>query len=135
VSTVEQLQRAIPLHGNGAPARTRSHYERILALLRERGSAGVLSSELYDSPELYGRSPRNRISELWRDGHLISGEARGASDWHYILVRENESPTSRGPQGKAAEQAPLSQDWYTRTTGEARPAVAPESLFLWERRQ
>jgi hypothetical protein len=133
--STEQLQRAIPRSGNGAPPRAHNQRGRILALLRERGPAGVLGSELYDSPELYGRSPRNRISELWRDGHLISGEARGASDWHYILVRENESPTSRGPQGKAAEQASLSQDWYTRTTGEARPGVAPESLFLWERRQ
>jgi hypothetical protein len=34
-----------------------------------------------------------------------------------------------------AVQAPLSQDWYTRSTGKARPAVAPEILFLWERRQ
>jgi hypothetical protein len=118
----------------GAPARTRSHYERILALLRERGPAGVLGSELYDAPHLYGRSPRNRISELRKDGHLISGEARGA-DWHYVLLRENESTTPRRSQGKPAEQVPFSKDWYTSTTGKARPAVASEDLFAWERRQ
>lgn len=131
-TTVEQLQQAIPRRGIGAPSRTRSHYERILALLRERGPAGVLASELYDAPSLYGRSPRNRISELRKDGHLISGKPRG-SDWHYILIRENESPTPRPPEGKPAEQASLSKDWYTATTGKPRPAIAPETLFLWER--
>ena len=91
-----------PKPATGAPARTRSHYDAILALLRERGSAGVLSSELYDQPHLYGRSPRNRISELRRDGSVISGQARGSSDWHYVLL-------------------PDSADWYERETGRPRP--------------
>jgi hypothetical protein len=71
-----------------APLRTRSHYAAILALLIERGRAGVLASELYSFPEKYGRSPRNRISELRRDGFRIEGEARGASDWHYRLLQD-----------------------------------------------
>src|SRR5204863_2457840 len=86
--TLENVAESRPPRGIGAPSRTRSHYERILALLRERGPAGVLSSELYDSPELYGRSPRNRISELRRDGHRIEGKARGVSDWHYRFVQD-----------------------------------------------
>lgn len=69
-----------------SPARTRSHYLRILELLRERGPLGVLGSELYARPELYGRSPRNRISELRGDGYGIEGASRGASDWHCRIV-------------------------------------------------
>jgi hypothetical protein len=75
-------------HAIGAPLRTRTHRERILALLRERGPSGVLASELYDAPHLYGRSPRNRISELRKGGYRIEGAARGASDWHYRLVQD-----------------------------------------------
>jgi hypothetical protein len=158
-STVEQLQQGIPLRGIGAPSRAKTHYARILALLRERGPVGVLGSELYNSPQLYGRSPRNRISELRKDGHLISGESRG-SDWFYVLVRENESPTPRRSRPGKAEQLSLpatpemketmarvdrddfyetrgsdSPDWYTRETGKTRPSVDQETLFRWERRQ
>jgi hypothetical protein len=72
-------------HAPGAPARTKSHRAAILALLRDRGTRGVLASELYDAPTLYGRSPRNRISELRKEGFDIKGEPRGASDWRYWL--------------------------------------------------
>jgi hypothetical protein len=70
------------------PVRARSHYQAILALLIERGERGVLASELYDCPALYGRSPRNRISEIRANGYRIEGQARGASDWHYTLVQD-----------------------------------------------
>jgi hypothetical protein len=76
-------------HAPGAPARTKTHRSAILALLRERGARGVLASELYDSPYLYGRSPRNRISELRKEGYPIEGAARGGSDWHYWLQQGN----------------------------------------------
>lgn len=111
----------------GAPDRTRTHYGRILALLRERGAAGVLASELYDAPHMYGRSPRNRISELRRDGHRVDGNPRGSSDWHYVLIRE---AALDAVSSTAAES-----DWYERQTGKPRPHTPPESLFLWERRQ
>ncbi len=88
--TLGEVARAKPRHGSGAPARCASHKSAILALLRERGPQGVLSSELYDSPEKFGRSPRNRISELRAEGCLISGEPRGSSDWHYLLIRDSE---------------------------------------------
>jgi hypothetical protein len=123
VSTVEQLQRAIPRSGSGAPERAHSQRERILALLRERGATGVLASELYDSPHLFGRSPRNRVSELRQDGHLISGEPRG-SDWWYCLVRENESPTPRTSRPRRAEQIPLAEpapDWKDRPRATGLP--------------
>jgi hypothetical protein len=87
--TLSELRDAIPQRGTGAPVRSRSHYEAILELLRERGPRGVLGSELYARPDLYGRSPRNRISELRRDGHLIEGKSRGSSDWFYRLIRDN----------------------------------------------
>src|SRR5258708_1404465 len=107
--SLEQVRQAKPERCKGAPARTRSHYERILALLRERGDAGVNGSELYAAPHLFGRSPRNRISELRKDGHLIEGKPRGGNDWHYRLITAD------------------SADWYTRQTGRQRPQTpAPD---------
>jgi hypothetical protein len=111
-----------------APERTRTYYARILALLRERGPVGVLASELYDAPRRYGRSPRNRISELRLDGHRIEGNPRGSSDWHYVLTRE-------AAPAAASSTAAESSDWYERQTGKPRPHTPPDSLFLWERRQ
>src|SRR5712692_582689 len=95
--TLEKVAESRPPRGNGPPSRTRSHYERILALLRERGPNGVLSSELYDQPHLFGRSPRNRVSELRKDGHLIQTIPAGASVIRYVLTHENPSPTLRRP--------------------------------------
>jgi hypothetical protein len=88
--TLDEVASAMPKRGTGAPVRTRSHYDAILELLRERGPQGVLASELYGSPEKYGRSPRNRISELRQDGHLIEGKPRGSSDWFYRLIRDSD---------------------------------------------
>jgi hypothetical protein len=68
--------------------------------LRERGPQGVLGSELYARPELYGRSPRNRISELRKAGHLIEGKPHGPADWFYRLIRDNAgvTPLSAKPE-------------------------------------
>ena len=81
-----------------APSRTLSHRHRILDFLRERGLRGVLGSELYARPELYGRSPRNRISELRKLGLRIEGEAHGGHDWKYWLLPDcaPEKPRSAG---------------------------------------
>jgi len=67
--------------------RASSHYENIAALLRERAEQGlgVKGSELYARPDLYGRSPRNRISELKKDGWNIGGKGAGGADWFYWL--------------------------------------------------
>jgi hypothetical protein len=87
--TLREVTKAKPRPGAGAPSRTKSHYSAILQLLKDRGEQGVLSSELYGRPELFGRSPRNRISELRKHGHLIEGKPHGASDWFYRLIRDN----------------------------------------------
>src|SRR5262244_1394980 len=113
--TLNELAKASPHRGKGAPSRCTSHKSAILALFLERGPRGVLSSELYESPEKFGRSPRNRISELRADGALISGEPRGSSDWHYVLLRDAE-----GKKPKAD-----SPDWYEREHGR-RPSSAPQ---------
>jgi Helix-turn-helix domain len=104
---LEEMAKARPPRGSGAPLRTRSHYERILALLRERGTTGVLSTELYDAPRLFGRSPRNRISDLRKHGHLIETKPAGPSSVRYVLLRENSS----------------SKDWFEHSTGRKRPGV------------
>lgn len=108
--TLEEVATARPHRARGAPARSRSHYAAILQLLRDRGAQGVLGSELYARPELYGRSPRNRISELRRDGHLIEGKPQGSADWFYCLIRDSSGVKSG--------------DWYERLHG-PRPASHP----------
>jgi hypothetical protein len=112
-TTFGELAQAKRRRGCGAPARSRSHYDAILELLRERGPQGVLGFELYSRPDLYGRSPRNRISELRKDGHLIEGKPHGTSDWFYRLIRDKSGvkPFADSP------------DWYERTTGHPRPQL------------
>lgn len=118
--TIEELAKAKPKPGSGAPARCASHKTAILQILRERGIAGVLASELYDSPERFGRSPRNRVSELRHEGHLIEGKAHGASDWFYRLIRDN-----YGEEIKAS-----SADWYEREHGPRPSNECPDGSAL-----
>src|SRR5262245_1401217 len=106
-----EVGRARPARGTGAPSRTNSHYDRILALLRERGPTGVISSELYDAPHLFGRSPGNRISEMRQAGHLIETSAAGESTVRYVLLRDS----------SGAKPFADSPDWYERQTGKPRP--------------
>jgi hypothetical protein len=122
-TTLDELAKARPRRGSGAPARCASHKSAILALLLERGPRGVLSSELYNSPEKFGRSPRNRISELRSDGHLIEGDPRGSSDWFYRLIRDSagEKPQADSP------------DWYESENG-PRPASHPWKKPISEKR-
>jgi hypothetical protein len=110
---LDELAKARPKRGNGAPLRSRSHYAAILQLLRERGPQGIRGSELYGRPDLYGRSPRNRISELRRDGHLIEGKPLGSSDWFYRLIRDN----------AGAKPFSDSPDWYERQSGKLRSEI------------
>src|SRR6478736_8769324 len=99
--TLDEVARARPPRGYGAPSRCQSHKERIRARL---------SSELYDSPELYGRSPRNRISELRKpDGCLIETVSAGASVVRYVLIRDGDGtpPQQLGsPTGLALSKPP-----------------------------
>jgi hypothetical protein len=115
-TTFDELAQATPRRPSGAPPRSRSHCDAILELLRERGPQGVLGSELYSRPDLYGRSPRNRISELRKDGHLIEGKPEGACDWFYRLIRDNTGvrPLAHSP------------DWFVCQTGKPRPSEKPE---------
>lgn len=74
-------------HAQEWRSRARSHRENIADLLIQRAKQGlgVRGSELYASPEEFGRSPRNRISELRRGGWNIGGKSYGDSDWFYWL--------------------------------------------------
>jgi hypothetical protein len=80
--------------------RAHSHYQNILDLLRVRGPAGVLSTELYDNPALFGRSPRNRVSEMRRDGFQIRTVHVNASTVRYLLLAD------RGGQPATAAAPP-----------------------------
>ena len=125
-TTFSELVQARPKRGSGAPARPRSHYKAILELLRERGPQGVLGSELYSRPDLYGRSPRNRVCELRKNDHLIEGRPHGASNWFYYLIRDNAGVKPR----------PESPDWYECEYGPRRSAksAAPGDLPLFAAR-
>jgi hypothetical protein len=112
--TPDEIAPARTKRGTGAPARCGSHKAAILALLWERGPQGVRGSELYNSPQRFGRSPRNRISELRKEGCLISGEPHADSDWHYVLLRDS-----------SGAKPITSSDWYESQTGRARPAALP----------
>lgn len=105
--SLEEVAESRPPRGSGAPSRTRSHYARILALLRDRGPAGVLSSELYDAPDSYGRSPRNRISEMRKNGHLIKTVPASASVVRYVLAHENTAYAPHRPQTRTADPLTL----------------------------
>lgn len=88
-------------HQAGAPdwkARAANHLLNIfnLAVQRKRttGAGRITGDELYKSPEQFGRSPRNRISELaqmgcvFRDARLTAGKSLGhweGREYVYIL--------------------------------------------------
>ena len=117
------VARARPVRGSGAPARCASHYEAILRLLRERAEQGlgVLASELYSRPELYGRSPRNRISEARKAGHLIEGKSYGASDWFYRYLRGANGETYGQPSPEPPNAKPWQDSERTPTDLRGRP--------------
>jgi hypothetical protein len=100
-------------------ARAESHYGNILALLRARGPAGILSSELYDCPEKFGRSPRNRVSELRRDGFSIQTVHVNASTVRYVLLADH---------GERPATAP--RDWYEKQTGKPRAGAVPDKSAI-----
>jgi len=112
----------------GPPPTATSQRERILERLRAAGARGVLASELYDDPQCrYGRSPRNRISELRAIGHKITGEWEGKINFRYTLIEETPAPKAV-PDYRTQKKL----DWYERHTGQLRPgarAGTPGSLF------
>ena len=109
---------------NGPPSRASSQRQRILERLREAGARGVLAAELYDDPQCrFGRSPRNRVSELRAMGHKIVGEWESKIDFRYTLLKETPSPKALPDYG-----AQKNLDWYERQTGHNRPSAPVASL-------
>lgn len=110
---------------SGPPPSARSQRERILQRLRDAGQRGVLASEFYDDPQcLYGRSPRNRISECRAMGHKITGEWESKTDFRYTLIEETQAPKTL-PDYNAQKKL----DWYERQTGQQRPSHPWKSAF------
>src|ERR1700730_16629023 len=102
--TLETLQKARPFRPSGAPDRANTHRANVYNKLNEREDAGVFADELYNEHERYGRSPRNRISELRASGVLICGEWRGKR-FHYRLLRQGENQAPSQPHSKPAKQS------------------------------
>jgi hypothetical protein len=86
-------------------ARAGSHKTRILELLRLRGSIGVRSDELYSRHDLYGVSPRNRVSELRRDGFSIQTVHVNSSVVRYILVADHGERPTTAPRAVVASES------------------------------
>lgn len=108
----------------GPPPTASSQRERILERLRDAGPRGVLAAEFYDDPQCrYGRSPRNRISELRAMGHKIKGAWEGRTDFRYTLVEETQAPKALPDYG-----AQKKLDWYERQSGQGRPSSALTNL-------
>jgi hypothetical protein len=96
-----------PKNSQSWRARAATHKENVLAILRERGATGVLSSELYDSPERFGRSPRNRVSELRREGFSIRTFHVNAAVVRYVLADRGEQSAPSPRAVVPSESLPL----------------------------
>jgi hypothetical protein len=109
--------------------RASNHLKNIADLLMERGEQGmcVQGSYLYDHPELYGRSPRSRVSDLnklhgWDVGSK-TGEHGCACYWvrrdgdgrTYPTQRFDEPPNAPRPQLVKRPEAPWNE--RQRATG------------------
>ena len=91
------------------PRRAPGQRDKILGLLRERGSAGVGNRELNALCFRYGA----RLFEIRRDGYDVETICEGAGIFRFVLRRgpiEPKRPTSREPR-----------------------EVAPQTLSLFER--
>jgi len=112
----------------GPPPTANSQRHRIFERLRDAGPRGVLAAEFYDDSQCrYGRSPRNRISELRAVGHKITGEWEGKINFRYTLIEETQTPKALPDYG-----AQKKLDWYERQTGQGRPGTPntnPGPLF------
>ena len=108
----------------GPPSTALSQRQRILERLRDAGRRGVLAAEFYDDAQCrYGRSPRNRISELRAMGHRITGEWESKIDFRYTLIEEIPTPKAL-PDYNAQKKL----DWYERQTGQSRPHCTNTNL-------
>jgi hypothetical protein len=108
----------------GPPSRTNSQRQRILERSRDAGARGVLAAEFYDDPLCrYGRSPRNRVSELRAMGHKIVGEWETKVDFRYTLIEETQAPKALPDYG-----AQKKLDWNEQETGHSRPPASPARL-------
>ena len=100
--------------------RAASQRALVLARLREAGNAGVLSRELYDDPQCrYGRSPRNRVSELNKMGFKIEKRWEGRN-YRYILRQEPERPNPL-PDYYAQKEIPWDKRERVKTDNSGRP--------------
>lgn len=121
------------LHNSRWRVRACSHKENIAGLLKQRGEQGlgIRSSELYSRPDLYGRSPRNRVSELCNQHNWkIGSKPYGDSDWFYWLRSDNtgkEYPTHRfnEPTPCPRPQLPEVESDFMRRRREEEAVAAP----------
>jgi hypothetical protein len=83
----------------------------------------------------------SRIFELRRRGFKIENRIEVVNEVRHSWFRiASPSPDMKETTARVErddfyeERGSDSADWFTRETGKKRPVVAPETLFLWERR-
>jgi hypothetical protein len=118
----------------GRPAFADTQRDKILELLREAGPRGVRREDL-----LYVRrwsQAGTRIHELEQQGYVIEHFLEPGQ--RFVTYRLVSEPASEKPlpnferkqsEGSQAAFCESSGDWYTRTTGRARPQL-PQQKFL-----
>lgn len=98
-------QRKSSAKASGPPANSDNQRNRILALLRERGAAGVSNLELYR----VCLRPPSRICELRKLGYEIRTDREAESRFRFTLIREPERPKTWAEQEREIrdQHAPL----------------------------
>lgn len=102
--------------------RAQPHADKIPSMLTAAGSVGCTNLELWSACH----PVNSRISDLRARGHRIKAKPEGRGAWRYWLIPLAE-PAPREPAAPAVD----SGDWYTRATGEPRPSLDREDLFLF----
>jgi hypothetical protein len=123
-ASVEQIEQAKPYRPDGPREKYTDDAQRLLQRLRERGAEGITTGELIREG-CYGLRPPNRAKDLRDAGHLIETRREGHGVFRFVLIRECANPTPKRQPKKAKQTSlPQSEDWFTRSTGQPRPASA-----------
>lgn len=120
--TQEQIEQGKPYKPNGPREEHADDAQRLLKRLRQVAAAGITTGELIRE-NCCGLRPPNRVKDLRDAGHVIETRREGQGVFRFVLIRECANPTPKR-QPKKAKQAslPQSEDWFTRSTGQPRPA-------------
>ena len=107
-------------------ARANAHEKNLASLLTERGLMGmcVQGAELYDQRELYGVSPRSRVSDLIRKRGWDIGSKLGKRGCQCYWVRRDGDGRTY-PTGRFEEPVNQAESSFMRRRREEVERAAP----------